>query len=259
MHTEQTLPYITIWTTGQNTEYYSVRPGKVKKPFLDNTHDSHGYNCQPMTTINQHGWEFLLPQDVTIVWDGIHSTRGDNVKILEGEFLPNGQRLVDNSTANGTITFDLNAVIQTHPDYYILLSGSPNYFVDGAVAMNALVRTDWYHHNSLQFCWKLTKANVPITFKKDTPFLFVMLYPKNLIENTQIVIKKANQEILDRIGKYSQQRNNFYDKNKNSDKFAWSHMYKNGVDALDETKIHYTDGVYRPNPQKPILEKDNNE
>jgi len=208
-----------------------------------------------MTTINQHGWEFLLPHDVVVVWDGVHSTSGKHVKILEGEFLPNGQRFVDNATANGTITFDLNAVIETHPDYYILLSGSPNYFVDGAISMNALIRSDWYHHNSLQFCWKLTKSNEPIIFKKGTPFLFVMLYPKNLLETTQISIKNVNEEILSRISKYSNQRNNFYNDNSNSGRFVWSHMYKNGVDALDDTKIHYTDGAYRPNPQKPIVEE----
>jgi hypothetical protein len=252
LHTEQTHPYITIWTTGKSTEYYEVRAGKVKRDYLDNTHKGHGYNCQPMTTINQHGWEILLPQDVVFEWDGGTTSSSSHIKILEGQYLPNGQQLVDNSTGNGTITFNINAVIETHSDYYCLLSGSPNNFVYGAIAMNALVRTDWYHYNPLQFCWKATVANEPIIFKKGTPFVFLMPYPKNLINETQVYIKNINDELKERIGKYSQQRASFYNSNNS---FEWTNMYRKGIESLDESNIlnMHTD---RPQLQKPIIREE---
>jgi hypothetical protein len=250
LHTEQTHPYITIWTTGKNTEYYEVRSGKVKRDYLDKTYEHHGYNCQPMTTINQHGWEFLLPQDVVCEWDGLNTSDSSHIKIISGEYLPNGQKLVENSTGNGTITFNINAVIETNPNYYCLLSGSPNYFVDGAQPMNALIRTDWYHYNPLQFCWKATVPNKQIVFKKGMPFLFLMLYPKNLINETQVYIKNINEELSERVRKYSIERQHFYNSHES---FEWSNMYKNGIESISQKNNNELDNL-RPKPLKPIVD-----
>lgn len=205
-----------------------------------------------MTTINQHGWEFILPHDVVVEWDGELSSSSSHVKILSGEYLPNGQKIVDSGTANGTVTFNLNAVIETDTEHYTLLSGPPNYFIDGAIAMNALIRTDWYHYNPLQFCWKLTIPNKQIIFPKGMPFVFIMPYPKNLISNTSITIKNIKNEIKEKIEKYSLERSKFY---LTHGDFQWSNMYRNGVNSLEDHAEKYIDKVFRPTPQKPIIDK----
>ena len=203
-----------------------------------------------MTTINQHGWEFLLPHDVVVVWDGQLSSANHHVKIIEGKEDKNGLTIVDTGTGNGTVTFNLNATIETDKDHYSILMGSPNYFVEGAKPMNALVRTDWYSHNPLQFCWKMTEPNKEVVFKKDTPFMFLMPYPKNLINETNFYIKTMDQNIKDRVKDYTDERRKFYATCK---PFEWGNMYKNGRDRLDETSNKYLDKVFRPTPKKPIV------
>lgn len=232
-------PFITIKSIESSSTYYEVRPSSVKREFLDNTYKAHGYHCQPMTTANMHGWEFILPQDVELIWDGISDTSSDHVKILTGQFLPNGSALVDTATANGTITFNLNAVIETDKDHYCLLMGPPNHFVEGAAPMSALIRSDWYQHTPLQFCWKLTVANTKIVFKAGTPFLFLINYPKNLLEQTQLKIRQINNEEGFAIEEYAKARAEFYE---NHESFRWAHQYKTGT------------GKYRPLPSNPIIE-----
>jgi hypothetical protein len=198
-----------------------------------------------------HGWEFVLPHDVVVEWDGISNTEHHHVKILEGEFLPNGKKLVDTHTANSTIAFNLNAFLETDDSHYSILMGPPNHFVDGAKPMTALIRTDWYKHNPLQYCWILTKPNVPITFKADTPFLFLMNYPKYLLESTDFTIKTATEEQMNKSNLYMTDRNEFYKQNPGL-KFA--NMYKKGVDATSDDANHFIDKIYKPRPSDPIYE-----
>lgn len=205
-----------------------------------------------MTTANLHGWEFLLPQDVEVIWDGISDTSSSHVKILKGRTLPSGAHLVDTGTANATISFNLNAILETDKDHYSLLMGPPNHFVQGAKPMSALIRSDWYQHSSLQFCWQLTTPNKPILFKKDTPFLYLINYPKNLIETTDISVKNVTEEQLYKMRKYGEDREKFYSENP---AFKWPNFYKKGVDGSSEDANHFLDGVYRPVPTKPNIEE----
>ena len=106
MHTEKTHQFIKLWTQDPNRFPYQVKQGSIKRDFLSETHKSHGYICQPTTIINTHGWEFLLPHDVEIVWDGVISPDPSHVKIISGEYY-DGMRIASTLTGSGTITFQL--------------------------------------------------------------------------------------------------------------------------------------------------------
>ena len=246
-----TRPFITLRTTASSTEHIKVRPGSVKREFLDNTLNAHGYHCQPLTTANLHGWEFLLPHDVTVIWDGVYSTDSHHVSILEGDTLPNGERIVDTATANSTISFNLNASIETDEDHYCILMGPPNHFVQGAKPMTALVRTDWYHHNNLQYCWIITTPNVPVTFKKDTPFMYLINYPKNLIETTDFTIRTATAAEKEQMAQYNLDRQAFYSKNPG---LKFPNLYKKGLDGTGESSKKHIDSIYKPHPTEPKYE-----
>lgn len=207
-----------------------------------------------MTTANLHGWEFLLPQDVEVVWDGISDTTPNHVTILQGQKLSNGQNLVETGTANATISFNLNAFLDTDQNHYSLLMGPPNHFVQGAKPMSALIRSDWYKHTSLNFCWQLTTPNKPILFKKDTPFMYLINYPKNLLETTELSIKAATNEQMKKMYEYSQDRNKFYEENP---QFKWASFYKKGIDGSSEDANHFLDEIYRPIPKQPVIEINN--
>ena len=247
MHTEQTRPYI-ILKKEQSTDYeIEVRPASIKKEFFDNTLKSHGYHCQPLTTASLHGWEFVLPQDVEVIWDGVSNTESHHVNILRGEKLPSGLRLVDNATANATITFILNAFFETDPDHYLFLMGPANHFIKGAKPMTALIRSDWYHHNSLQYCWVITTPDKPVLFPKGTPFLTVFNYPKNLLESTDFYIKDITEEEKEKIILYNKERQEFYANNKG---MSFPMMYKKGVDSLSENSNKYIDKKFKPSPNE---------
>lgn len=206
-----TLPHITLWNTGQQTEWYEVRQGSIKRDFLDQTLNSHGYHCSPMGSANLHGWEFILPQDVEVIWDGISDTSAHHVKVLRGEFLPSGNSLVHTTTANATVAFNLNCFIETDENHYTLISGAPNYMMNGAKPLNALIRSDIWHFTPIQFCWRLTTPNKPIIFEKGMPFAFLVNYPIKTIEETQVFIKKADDRILKESNDYADYRQSKYD------------------------------------------------
>lgn len=239
-------PHITLWTYDKNTDYeIVVRPGSIKREFLDNTFNSHGYHCQPLTTSHLHGWEFLLPHDVEVVWDGISTSEPHHVKITKGQFFKNGKSFVDTGTANGTISFNIDAMIETDLDHYSLLMGPPNYFINGAKPMSALIRSDWYKNNSLTFCWMMTTPNKPVLFKKGMPFMFLINYPKNLLETTKFIINTMTEEKKEQIRKYNEDKQNFYKENPN---FNFANMYRKGLDGINEESSKYLDKVYRPRP-----------
>lgn len=197
-----------------------------------------------MTTANLHGWEFVLKNDVEVIWDGVSNTEAHHVKILKGEYSEDGKKLVDTSTANATITFNLDAYLETDAEHYCLFMGPPNHFVKGAKPMAALIRSDWYKTVPLQYCWQLTTPGKPVLFSKGTPFLFVFNYPKHLLETTSFSITQLTQEEKNNINTYQDERQKYY--KENPGKFP--NMYRKGVDSLGDDAIKFIDKVFKPSP-----------
>lgn len=206
---------------------YKVRQGQIRRDFLDETVKGHGYHCPVLVAPNISGWEILLPQDVTVIWDGVLSPSDKNVKILEGEFL-NGQRIVGTHTGNSMVTFMFNFIIETDEDHSIILSGPPNYFFEGAIPTEALIRTDYFHYSENFFCWKMIKPNVPVTFPKGMPIAFIKNYPNKLLQSTTILTQyaKDNERLLNMMSEYSKMKQEFFD---TSEPWEFPHHYKKGI------------------------------
>ena len=188
-----------------------------------------------MSMSNMHGWEFTLPHDVVVIWDGINDSQSDHVKILSGEKFGN-ITLATNITGNATITFYFNMNIETDKAHYCLLSGPPNYPFDGAQPLNAVWRSDFYNYSQVNFCWRITKANEEVVFPKGMPVMFLMNYPIGLLENTDIDFKNLEDAPLlkDRMNKYSRKRHRFYAK---SPAWSWGNFYKKGIGPDDEVLV----------------------
>lgn len=247
MHINQNLPYITVHKIENYSDFYEIRPGKIKRDFLDQTYMSHGYSCPAITAMPLHGWEFILPNDVEIIWNGKIDSSPNHIQILSGENSNSGMPIVHTNTGNGLLTFTLNCIIETDKNHDLLLDGPPNYFIDGAEPVKAIIQSGWYHHNTIHFCWKINKPNQIIKFPKGMPFVFIKNYPKNLLENTSFTIKSATKEHIDKLNKYAEEVANFY---KNNENWSWSNMYKNGTDEINEP-FKYIEKPFRPMPSKP--------
>lgn len=236
-------PYITLWRQENKEACYKVVPGQLRRDFLDETVKGHGYHCPVLVSSNVSGWEILLPQDITVIWDGTVSPSDSHIKILSGEFY-NGKKIVGTHTGNSMVTFMFNFIIETDKDHSILMTGPANYFFDGAVPTEALIRSDYFHYSENFFCWKMMKANVPVTFPKGMPIAFIRNYPNALLQSTTISTQDVenSQEMIEMIDGYVKIKEEFEN---NKGPWEWSHHYKrgvtpnnkNGFDKIDKFKL----------------------
>lgn len=199
-----------------------------------------------MTVANTHGWEFVLPHDVTVLWDGVNSSDSKHVQILSGANY-NNVNIASTVTANGTITFHFNIAIETDKNHYCLLSGPPNYPFTGAQPLNAVWRSDYYNYNEVNFCWKITVADRPITFPKGMPVMFLQNYPIGLLESTEIAFGdyENNPELKSNTEKYATKKQEFY---KEAEPWTWSNFYKKGIGPNDE---RFLDSIFRVKLMEP--------
>jgi hypothetical protein len=149
---------------------------------MDDTYRKHAYKCMPMTAANINGWELVLQQDVIVQWDGGNSPP----KVLEGEFL-NGRPVVIPSII-GIISFATGWAINTESGYDTWITGSPNYFVDGAVPLTATIPSHWWP-DEFNMNWKITKIGEPVIFKAGEPFMFFNIYPNQLMPQVDFAIE----------------------------------------------------------------------
>lgn len=237
-------PYIKIWKD-LNVDYPIVEPAKVRRDFLDKTHNHVGYYCSPLTLANQHGWWFLLPQDVTVIWDGLRDgLDGEDpghVQIISGQYY-NGLKIASNDTGAGQISFLLNCNIETDPDHYLIFSGPPNYFFDEASPLEVIWRSDFYNYHSVSFNWRINIPNKEVVFPKGMPILFIKNYPINLINETSFIIDRIenSMDLKSKTMEYINQRNEWFLNNKPQ---TYPQFYKRGVGPGNEKLIENPVGV----------------
>ena len=154
---------------------------------MDETYKKHAYKCLPLTEANVNGWEVVLQEDVVIEWDG-----GPTVpRVLSGQtatFTTNGQtyeRDIVMPSIVGIMSFCVGWTFHTPPGIATWISGSPNYFVDGAVPLTAHIPSDWWP-DEFNMNWKITKIGKPVTFPAGSPFMFFQFYDTSLMPSITI-------------------------------------------------------------------------
>lgn len=165
---------ITLTRMSQNPP--EIKQSRLKRDWMDATYNKHAYRCLPMTAANVNGWEMILPQDVVIQMDAPDTVP----RVLQGEFFE-GRALVMPSIV-GIISFCTSWVIGTEEGYDTWISGSPNYFVDGASPLTATIPTYWWP-DEFNMNWKINKIGEPVIFEKGMPFVFFNIYKNDLLEN----------------------------------------------------------------------------
>lgn len=166
-----------------------IRRAHPKRDWMDDTYHRHAYTCLPVATANIAGWELLLQQDIVVQYDGsMHPP-----KILSGQTCtfvsPQGdeyQRDITIATITGMLSIP-TAWAFTLPEHYALwITGSPNYFVDGAVPLSGSIPHWWPEEFNMN--WKITKINEPVTFKAGEPFMFFQIYDTRLMPSVEFVV-----------------------------------------------------------------------
>jgi hypothetical protein len=178
----------TVTRTHQNPP--QIRQATVRRDWMDETYKKHAYKCLPLTEANVNGWELVLQQDVVIQWDG-----GLTVpRVLSGEkmtFETNGQtyeRDIVMPSIVGIMSFTTGWSFSTPPGIATWVSGSPNYFVDGAVPLTAHIPSDWWP-DEFNMNWKITKIGEPVVFSAGSPFMFFQFYDTSLMPSIEFEVE----------------------------------------------------------------------
>lgn len=210
---------IDVYKTGQNSA--NLSPLSIKREWMDQTVDAHAYKCFPVSLTNGLGWGLSFPEDITFIWDGISDTTGDHVKILKGH------KYVYTERANATVSFNTGLVFKTEEDLSLLQIPVPNYFRDGIIPFTTIISTSFFS-GELPCALRVTRPNVEITIKANTPIVSILPISLTNLNNSEIVVKDVSLMPKSSIdgAEYSKA---VVDINKSG---RWSNFYRDAVDHL---------------------------
>ena len=136
--------------------------------------------CLPMLIANQSGWFVLNDTAFTASWDG---TMGEKAITIEAE----GATYASSHFGQGVLTWNLPYLFHTDENTNLLVRGPANLPKDGISPLEGIVETDWCPM-TFTMNWKFTRP-CSVRFEKDEPFCMLVPQPKNLIVNTETLIK----------------------------------------------------------------------
>jgi hypothetical protein len=250
-------PQLTFWIENNSIDFPKIEQSRVNRDWMDKTYNKIAYVCAPLASANVHGWEIKLPQDVLVTWNGISEgldgENSHNVRVVSGEKY-DGVRLASNEAGIGQISFMLNVIAETDKDHYIVVSGPPNYLFPDAEPLTALWRSDYYIYQTLMISWKITSANKDILFPKGMPIAFITIYPKNLLESTDVTVRPVTDKMIDNSANYHSNR---YDHFEINGIYDFPQFYKKGI-ASNKDKIFEGQKTIKLKPTKYVLDDKKN-
>ena len=166
--------------------YAQVSPLNAKRSWMDETYESHAYKCFPVGLTNQLGWGISFPEDITFIWDGICDSTPNHVKVLAGE------KYVYTSRANATISFNTGLMFVTEKNQTLLSMPVPNQFIDGVVPFTTLLSTSFFR-GDLPVAWRITRPNVEITIKANTPIISIMPIDLEDMQNSEMILSPIGE------------------------------------------------------------------
>lgn len=206
-----------------------IEQSPVDRVWMDNTVDGYSYRCLPMTYANRNGWCIRLVTDVEVIWDGTIGASGTQI-ICGGD--QNGLRVADNGTGNGIVTFHLNAIPRTSPEWSLWIMGAPNLVIPGASPLSGVIETDWIF-GSPTANWKITEPNKLVTFKKGDPVIFFV--PVHRTELESFKIRSFSLQDDPEMNRHYSEHTAWRKKIESSGKPVFGKMYLKGI-RVDGTK-----------------------
>jgi hypothetical protein len=196
---------------------------RLKRDWMDETHKKHAYQCMPVSVANVMGWEVQMEEDLVVKWSGGNTPP----EILAGEFTKSGRKQATSSII-GTISLHMGWIINTEPGYETWISGSPNYFIDGAVGLSATIPS-WWWPDEVQMNWKITKENQEVVFPAGSPLCFFNIYSPQIIKDAEfeVVTLWDDKELVEARSKYGQLKS----QNNIERPWTWTKGIKTGLDA----------------------------
>jgi len=199
--------------------YGNLSPLSIKREWMDNTWNSHAYHCFPIGLTNQLGWGISFPEDISFIWDGINDSSPEHVKIMSGE------KYVSTGRANATISFNTGISFETEKNVSILSMPVPNYPRDGITPFSTIMSTSFFNED-LPCAWIITRPNVEITIKANTPIIAILPIDLSELQGSEIDLLPIDQKKPQSVD-MNEYGNTIYEINRNG---KWTNFYRDGVD-----------------------------
>lgn len=207
-----------------------VRPARAKRQWMDDFPDRHAYRCLPLSIANASGWEVLCPIPVEIRWNG--GMAKEDIEVIGLKQLPAGapvDHFCRSNFSRGIVTFHLDYVIETDPDWGILATGPFNDPKPTATPLTGIVESDWLPY-PFTMNWQLTEPGIT-RFDEGEPFCFFLPIPLRVLPDTELQIHRLadDRDLQGRHNQFREARDEFMARVNAGDqaaiKEAWQRHY----------------------------------
>jgi hypothetical protein len=124
-----------------------------------------------------------------VTWNGGNDTTDIEIESLDGEEdLPTSSHF-----GGGILTWNLPFLFRTPPGYNLHVRGPANWPKDGAYPLEGIVETDWLE-STFTMNWKLTRANLPVTFEAGEPICMIVPRRRRELETFEPEIRDIGGE-----------------------------------------------------------------
>jgi len=158
----------------------------------------HAYRCVPMSIANTFGWDVILPETVTLEWNG--GIGQHDVKVLKGTcFNPH--------FGSGTVTMQGSYTWETEEGMQLMVMPVPNQDQWDLVSLSAIIETD-----RLMYPWFLTcQLTRPGTFTFRQGMKLARVIPIRVedVVNANITIENEPEDFREYRLWQTQSRNEF--------------------------------------------------
>ena len=179
-----------------------IVPGNIQREWIENIPGTPYYYDLVMTMACQSGWEFRSPCDFTMEWNGGEKSTDTCVHSLRDY-----AHLFHTGLGNGICSIKTGYVIETPPDYAMMVMGAPSFFKDGATQLPLLMETNWAHM-PFMLNWKMTRPG-KVEIKKDEPIGFMTMIPHKQLDEFHIHIDSifSNNDLYERYTSWETSKN----------------------------------------------------
>ena len=153
----------------------------LERDWMDETGEAFAYRCLPLNIANAHGWLILNDAPFVAQWNGAKSLDAIRIEAMETEGV---SLLASSHFGNGVLTFHVNGLFRTEPEYDLWVTGPTNMAKDGIQPLTGVVETDWSPF-TFTMNWLFTRKNTPIAFERDEPMCMIFPVPRGLIERVE--------------------------------------------------------------------------
>ncbi|MGE3617764.1 MAG: DUF6065 family protein [Gemmatimonadales bacterium] len=231
-----------------------IRPGVVRKDWMDETPHRFAYRCLPLTIANTFGWEILSPTTFEATWNGGKEKSDTTITVLSGE-----ADTVMSHFGSGVLTFHVGYLFRSEPGVSLMAIGSPNSPKDGIAPLAGVIETSWAPY-PFTMNWRFTRPGVTIRFEQGEPFCFIVPVSIGVLETTrpEVLDISADAKLKARYLEWMESRNTFIKDlrvdGSDAQSEKWQKRYSRGLmpDGSETPYEHNSAVTVRPfaDPQK---------